>query len=107
MKVSLTAAVAVLTLVMGYASIASASVVTVDFDNVGVTNTALTNSADSPMTFGLMQISNGAITSGFAGATTAPNVYAADPVIASGVAPSNIDMNFLSPVSDVGFDIHW
>jgi hypothetical protein len=105
MKVRFLTAMAVLTLIMGFTNIANASVITVDFDNVGVTNTALTNSIGSQMTFGPMQISNGAITSGFAGATTAPNVYAADPVRASGVVPSNIDMNFLSPVSDVGFDV--
>ena len=106
MKVRLITALALVTLSMSCVTMANASQITVDFDNVGVIDAlTLSNNASSQLAFGIMQIHNGAVTSNFVGATSAPNVYAVGPVAASNLQASNIEMNFSSPVSDVGLDV--
>jgi len=71
MKVRLITALALVTLSMSCVTMASASQITVDFDNVGVIDAlTLSNIASSQLTFGIMQIHNGAVTSNFVGATS-------------------------------------
>lgn len=111
MKVSCFMAFAITILCMVCVPLASASVITVNFDNLTPAccsgNAPLNNVLDSWMTFGVMRISGGAVMAD-SNATTAPNVYAAadlNPSNRSSGIPDHIEMVFSSPVSNISFDV--
>jgi hypothetical protein len=120
MKVRFLTTLAVSILCLSSVPLASASLITVNFDNMAaqccdgnVTN--IHNGIDSRLTFGVLTINGGMVADSFKNATSAPNVYATSdpapvafagaPMPFAGALPGHIDMTFSSPVSDVAFDV--
>jgi len=120
MKVRLLIALAVFVTRLSGAPLASASQITVDFDEMSATCcvrnfSSISNVLDSRLTFGMLTIDGGMVVDSFKNATSAPNVYATSdpapiafagaPTPLGGGLPGHIDMAFSSAVSDVAFDI--
>lgn len=110
MKVRVLTALAVTMLCMGCGSLASASLITVNFDNLTPAccsgASPINNVVDSWMTFGVMQINGGSVMADRY-ATSAPNVYAAANLNLSSNTGrlDHVEMVFSSPVSDISFDV--
>lgn len=110
MKVRLFTALAVTIFCLDCVSVAGASQITVNFDNLTTTccsgNAPLSNSLNSWLTFGVMRIGGGTVMKDV-NATTPPNVYAAADLSQSNQSnlPEHVEMVFSSPVSNVSFDV--
>ena len=120
MKVRFLTTVVVSVFCLSCAPLASASLITVNFDNMAAECCAenaanINNVFDSRLTFGMLTLDGGMVVNTFKDATSAPNVYATSdpapvastgvPIPFSGALPGRIDMTFSSAVSDVAFDV--
>ena len=116
MKVRFLMVLGMAMLCVGCVSLAGASQITVNFDNMSAAccagNNTLQSGPGSWLTFGLMRIDGGIVMQD-PPTTSAPNVYEAFNVLppisnnlpGSNNVPNHIEMLFASPVSNVGFDV--
>jgi PEP-CTERM motif len=117
MKVRFLMVLGMAMLCLGYASLAGASQITVNFDNMSAACCAGNNNTTQDvlskwLSFGVMRIDGGMVMQD-PHATSAPNVYEAFNVLpplsnnlsGSNNVPDRVEMLFASPVSNVGFDV--
>ena len=116
MKVRFITVLGVAMLCLGCVSLAGASEITVNFDNISASccagNNTLQSGTGSWLTFGVMRIDGGMVIQD-PYATSAPNVYLASNILppTSNNLPTSsnllghIEMLFSSPVSNIGFDV--
>lgn len=103
-------AFAISMLCLGCVPLASASLMTVNFDTLTPTISSsvsqLNNAIDNWMTFGVMQINGGTVMAD-PYATSAPNVYAAATLTVSNPSETleHVEMRFSSAVSNISFDV--
>jgi hypothetical protein len=111
MKARILTALTIAIVCVGCVPLASASQITVNFDNIAATccvgDATTSNGFGSWMTFGVMRIDGGMVIAD-PNATSAPNVYAVLSVLppnSRNLPLGNVEMMFSSPVSNIGFDV--